>query len=65
MLTELVECGHKIEEKVKAVKSGIKGNVQGTNSDGKETRTQINGLHQKEERNIQPEYNEETRIQKK
>ena len=27
-------------------------------------RTQINGLEQKEERNIQPEQNEETRIQK-
>ena len=39
-------------------------NLQGTNSDGKETRTQINNLEQKEERNIQPEHNEETRIQK-
>ena len=27
----------------------IKKNLQGTNSDGKETRTQINGLEQKEE----------------
>ena len=35
-----------------------------TNSDGKEARTQINGLEKKEERNIQPEQNEETRIQK-
>ena len=35
-----------------------------TNSDGKEARTQINGLEQKEEINIQPEQNEETRIQK-
>ena len=42
----------------------IKKNLQGTNSDGKETRTQINSLEQKEERNIQPEQNEETRIQK-
>ena len=42
----------------------IKKNLQGTNSDGKETRTQINGLEQKEERNIQPEQNGETRIQK-
>ena len=38
---------------------------QGTNSDGKETGTQINGLEQKGEINIQPEQNEETRIQKK
>ena len=49
----MVEYGCKIEEKVKAVKSGIKGNVQGTNSDGKETRTQINDLDQKREINIQ------------
>ena len=41
-----------------------KENVQGTNSDGKETGTQINGVDQKEDRNIQPEKNEETRIQK-
>ena len=52
MLTEMVEYGHKIEEGVKAMKSEIKENVQGTNSDGKETRTQINGLDQKEEINI-------------
>ena len=64
MLTELVVYGHKIEEKVRAMKSEIKENVQGTKSDGKETRTQINGLEQKEERNIQPEQNEETKIQK-
>ena len=42
------------------MKSEIKENVQGINSDGKETRTQINGMDQKEERNIQPEKNEET-----
>ena len=42
----------------------IKENVQGTNSDGKETGTQINGVDQKEERNIQPKKNEETRIRK-
>ena len=64
MLTELVDYGHKIEEKVKAIKSEIKENVQGTNSDEKETGTQINGVDQKEETNIQPEKNEETRIQK-
>ena len=54
------------EEKVKAMKSEIKENVQGTNSDGKETGTQINSVDQKEERkrNIQPEQNEETRIPK-
>ena len=49
----MVEYGCKIEEKVKAMKSEMKEKVQGTNSDGKETSTQINGLEQKEERNIQ------------
>ena len=47
------------------MKSGIKENIQGNNSEGKETGTQINGLEQKEEINMQPEQNEETRIQKK
>ena len=55
MLTELVEYGCKLEEKVKAMKSEIKENIQGTNSDGKETGTQINDLDYKEEINIQPE----------
>ena len=46
------------------MKSEIKENVQGANSDRKDTRTQINDLDQKEEINIQPEQNEERRIQK-
>ena len=50
---------------MKAMKHEIKKNVQGTNSDGKETGTQINNLEQKEEINIQPGQNEEIRIQKK
>ena len=65
MLIEMVEYGCKIEEKVKAMQSEIKENVQGTNSDRKETRTQIIGLEQKGEINIRPEQNEETRIRKK
>ena len=48
MLMEMVEYGCKTEEKVKAMKSEIKENVQGTNSNGKENRTQVNGLEQKE-----------------
>ena len=64
MLTEMVESGCKIQESIKAMQSEIKENVQGTNSDGKETGTQINNLDQKEKINIQPEKNEETRIQK-
>ena len=62
MLTEMVEYGHKIEEKVKDMQSEIKKNIQGTNSEGKETGTQINDLEQKEEINIQPEQNEDARI---
>ena len=52
MLTELVEFGHTLDEKMKAMLSETKENVQGTNSDGKETGTQINCVDQKEERNI-------------
>ena len=64
MLTELVEFGRKLDEKMKDMLRERKENVQGTNSDGKETGTQINGVDQKEGRNIQPGKNEETRIQK-
>ena len=39
-----------------------KENVQRTNSDGKKTGTQINGVDQKEDTNIQLEQNKETRI---
>ena len=38
MLTELVEYGPKIEEKVKTMQSEIKENVQGTNSVGRKLR---------------------------
>ena len=47
MFTELVEFGCKLDEKMKAMLSEIKENVQGTNSDGKETGTQINGVDQR------------------
>ena len=60
----MVEYGCKMEEKVKAMQSEIKENIHGTNPVGKETGTEINDLEQKEEINIQPEQNEETRIQK-
>ena len=60
ILTELVEYGHKIEEKLKAMQSEIRKNIQGSNSDMKETVTQINDLEQKEERNIRLKQNEET-----
>ena len=64
MLTELVESVRKVDEKMKPILRETKENVQGINSDAKETGTQINGEDQNEERNIQPEKNEETRIWK-
>ena len=65
MLTELTELGRKMKEHMKDTQSEIKQNIQGTNSDRKETKTQINDLEYKEEMFIQLEQNEETRIKKK
>ena len=65
MLTEMIESCFKIKEEVKAIQSEIKKDTQGPNSEGEETGTQINDLGQKEEINIQPEQNEESKIQKK
>ena len=42
----------KLRKKMKATQSEIKENAQVTNSEGKETWTQINNLEQKEEINI-------------
>ena len=64
MLTEMVEYGLKIKKELKAIQSEIKQNIQGTNSDGKETGTQMSDLEQKEEINIESERNKETEIQK-
>ena len=64
MLTEMVEYGYKIKEKVKAIQSEIKKNIQGINSEGKEKGIQIKDLKQKEEISIHSEQKEETRIQK-
>ena len=49
---------------MKDTQSEIKQNIQGANSDRKETRTQCKNVEQKEKINIHPEQNEETRIQK-
>ena len=49
---------------MKDTQNDIKHNIQGINSDRKETRTQSNDLEQKEEINIQLEQNKEIRIQK-
>ena len=48
---------------MKATQSEIKQNIQGTNSEGRETGIQINDLEQKEEINIQLEHSEETTTQ--
>ena len=63
MLTEMTEYSCKIKEEMKAIQSEIKENIQGTNSEGKEIRTQINNLEQKEKINIQPKQNKEISIQ--
>ena len=47
MLTELVESVRKPDEKMKPMQIETKENIQGTNSDGKETGSQINGVDQK------------------
>ena len=49
MLTEMIGYWCKVEEEVKDMQSEIKKNIPGTNSEGKETGTQINDLEQKEE----------------
>ena len=64
MLRDLIEHSKEITEETKPTLSEIKKNPQGTNSEGKEARVQINNLEHKEEINSQPVQNEETRIQK-
>ena len=54
MFTELIDHGCKMKEQMKDTQSEIKQNIQGTNSDRKETRSQSNDLEQKEKVNIQP-----------
>ena len=44
----MAEYGCKMKKEMKALQSEIKGNIQGTNSERKENRTQINNLEQKE-----------------
>ena len=53
MLTDLIELGQKMKKQMKDAQNKIKQNIQGTNSDRKETRTQGNDLEQKEKINIQ------------
>ena len=44
MLKKLIELSHKMKEEMKPTQSEIKQNIQGTKSEGKETRTHINDL---------------------
>ena len=55
MLTDLIVLVRKMKQQMKDIQSEIKQNVQGTNSDRKETRTQRNNLEQKGKINIHPE----------
>ena len=50
MLTDLIELDQNMKKHMKDTQSEIKQNIQGTNSDRKETRTQCNGLEQKEKK---------------
>ena len=62
MLKELIEYGTSIKKtqaEMKVALSEIKKNLQGTNSEGKEARIQINDLEHKEEINFQTEQKEE------
>ena len=65
MLKELTEHSNSRREEMKVTLSEIKKNIQGMNSEGKETGAQINNLDQKEERNIQPGQNEKNKNSKK
>ena len=49
MLRELSEYSKSIKEEMKATLNEIKKNPQGTNSEGKEAKVQINNLEQKKE----------------
>ena len=62
MLRDVTKYGKHIREEMKTTLSEIKKNPQGTNSEGKEARVQIDDLEHKEEINTQPEQNEQTRF---
>ena len=48
MIEELTEYGNSTREELKVTLSGIKKNLQGTNSEGKKARIQMNDLEHKE-----------------
>ena len=63
-LTEMVEYGHKIEERVKAIKNKLKENAQGTNREGNRGSDQWFGPEGRKKHSTRKKQNEETRIQK-
>ena len=68
MFKGLIECSSSIkktQEALKFTRSEIKKNLQGTNRGGDEAKFQVNDLAYKEKISIQPEQQEETRIQNK
>ena len=48
MLTKLIELGRRVKKPMKDTQNEIKQNIHRTNSNTKETRTQINAMEQKE-----------------
>ena len=64
MLTDLIELGQKMKKQMKDTQNEIKQNIQRTNSDMKETRTQSNNLEQKRKNKHPTRQDEETRIPK-
>ena len=55
MLEELIEYTNNVKEEMEVTLSEINKNIQGTNSEGEETRIQIRSLEQKGKINIHPE----------
>ncbi|XP_053523368.1 LIM and senescent cell antigen-like-containing domain protein 2 isoform X1 [Artibeus jamaicensis] len=64
ILTKLVDYSHKLDKYMKAKLIEINGIAQDTNSNEKETGTQINGVDQKKANNGQTEKSQEARIQR-
>ena len=64
MLKEITEYGNNIKEEVEATLSEIKKNLQGTNSEGKEARVQIDDGEHKGDINGQPVQNEKQEFKK-
>ena len=50
MLIDLIELGRKMKKQMKDTQNEIKQNIQATNSDRKETSTQINDMGQKKKK---------------